>query len=204
MNEDSVREIAAVAARMVVEEGLEYGPAKRRALREMSGRSGRSGRKNELPNNELVEDEVRDYLAIFCADSQAAELAALRAVALGWMEKLQAFRPHLGGAVWRGTATRHSAVHIELYCDDAKSAEIALVNLVPDIDVGTLERAGADPATVFTLATYNKALADHVTVHLSVLDHLDQRGALKPDARGRAWRGDLQALRRLMSDGAPT
>ena len=200
MNPDGAREIAAVAARMVVEEGLEYGPAKRRALRELGGRSGR---KNELPNNELVEDEVRDYLAIFCADSQAAELAALRAVALGWMEKLQPYRPHLGGAVWRGTATRHSAVHIELYCDDAKSAEIALVNLVPDIDVGTLERAGADPATVFTLATYNKALADHVTVHLSVLDHLDQRGALKPDARGRAWRGDLQALRRLLASGDP-
>ena len=196
MNPDGAREIAAVAARMVVEEGLEYGPAKRRALRELGGRSGR---KNELPNNELVEDEVRDYLAIFCADSQAAELAALRAVALGWMEKLQPYRPHLGGAVWRGTATRHSAVHIELYCDDAKSAEIALVNLAPDIDVGTLERAGADPATVFTLATYNEALADHVTVHLSVLDHLDQRGALKPDARGRAWRGDLQALRRLLA-----
>ena len=200
MNEEGAREIAAVAARIVVEEGMEYGPAKRRALRELGGRSSR---KRELPNNELVEDEVRDYLAIFCADSQPAELAALRAVAIGWMERMQAFRPHLAGAVWRGTATRHSAVHIELYCDDPKSAEIALVNLVPDIDVGTLERAGADPATVFTLAAYNEAMADHVTVHLSVLDHLDQRGALKPDARGRAWRGDLQALRRLISVASP-
>jgi hypothetical protein len=30
-----------------------------------------------------------------------------------------------------------------------------------------------------------------------VRDHDDLRGALKPDARGRTWRGDLAALRRL-------
>jgi len=37
-----------------------------------------------------------------------------------------------------------------------------------------------------------------VTVHLSVLDHDDLRGALKPDARGRTQRGDLPALRKLI------
>ena len=203
MSKEISREIAAVAARMVVEEGLEYGPAKRRALRELGGR-GRSGsRKNELPSNEQVEDEVRDYLAIFCADTQPAELQALRQVALGWMQRLLPFRPHLAGAVWRGTATRRSAVHIELYCDDPKSAEIAIVNLGVDFDLASLERQGADPATLFSMAAFNEMLGEHVTVHLSVLDHLDQRGALKPDARGRSWRGDLAALQRLMALATP-
>ena len=51
----SKREIAAAAARLVVEEGMEYGPAKRRALRDM-GLSARTA----LPHNDDVEAEVRD------------------------------------------------------------------------------------------------------------------------------------------------
>jgi hypothetical protein len=92
-------EIAATAARLVVEEGLEYGPAKRRAATHL-GLGPRAG----LPDNDLIEDEVRDYLAIFCADTQPAELAALRQLAATWMQRLQVFRPHLCGAVWHGTA----------------------------------------------------------------------------------------------------
>ena len=43
----------------------------------------------------------------------------------GW----QAFRPHLTGAVWRGTATRLNSVHLQLFCDDSKEAELALIDL---------------------------------------------------------------------------
>ncbi len=66
-------EIAATAARMVVEEGLEYGPAKRRAVRQLG-----LGPRTALPDNDAIEDEVREYLALFCADTQPGELAALR------------------------------------------------------------------------------------------------------------------------------
>ena len=45
--------------------------------------------------------------------------------------------------------------------------------------------------------------SESVTVHLIVRDLDDQRGALKPDARGRSWRGDLGALRRLLALEAP-
>ena len=69
-------DIAQAAARLVVDEGLEYGAAKRKAARDLSRRHGR---RTELPSNEAVEDEVRDYLALFCADTQPAELLALRA-----------------------------------------------------------------------------------------------------------------------------
>ena len=120
---DSVKsEIAATAARMVVEEGLEYGPAKRRAVRQL-GLSARS----PLPDNEALEDSVRDYIELFCADTQPRELAALRQLALTWMERLAQFRPYLGGAVWHGTATRLSDIYIQLFCDDPKSAELALI-----------------------------------------------------------------------------
>jgi len=45
-------------------------------------------------------------------------------------------------------------------------------------------------------------LAGRVSLHLTVLDHDDLRGALKPDASGQTWRGDLAALERRMADAA--
>ena len=53
MTSDTSQEIAATAARFVVEEGLEFGPAKRRAVREL-GLSPRQA----LPDNDLLEREV--------------------------------------------------------------------------------------------------------------------------------------------------
>ena len=185
----SVAEIASTAARMVVDEGMEYAQAKRKAARQL----GRPPRGTELPSNELIEDEVRSYLELFRADTQPAELRALRELALHWMRRLAEFRPHLSGAVWRGTATRLSAIHLDLYCDDPKSAEIALINLGVDYDA-----AGDGELQVLSLAERCPALGEWVTLHLSVRDRDDQRGALKPDARGRSWRGDAAALQRLL------
>ena len=190
-------EIAATAARLVVEEGLEYGPAKQRALK-LLGRGRVSTA--ELPDNDALEDEVRNYLSIFCADTQPGELAALREVALLWMEKLAPFRPHLTGAVWRGTATRLNDVHLQLYCDDSKSAEIALLDARVDYDVGSTRGPRGQAIDVLRVAHRSAALGEHVTVHLSVLDHDDLRGALQRDARGRSARGDAAALRRLMTE----
>ena len=101
MTSELTIEIAATAARLVVEEGLEYGPAKARALKVL-GLPPRTA----LPSNDELEDQVREYLDIFCAETQPAELQALRELAAVWMERLAEFRPHLTGAVWRGTATR--------------------------------------------------------------------------------------------------
>ncbi|MBL8287010.1 MAG: hypothetical protein JNL85_03415 [Rubrivivax sp.] len=196
-------ELAVAAARLVVEEGLEYAAAKRRAARDLGrnrgGGGGRGARASDLPSNEAVEEAVREHIALFCADTQPRELAALRRVALAWMQRLAAFRPHLAGAVWRGTATRLSAVHVELYCDDGKAAEIALVNA--GLDFALAPGSDAD-ASVLTLAVPCRELAEPVTLHLHVLDHDALRGALKADARGRTWRGDLGALERLLLDEA--
>ena len=188
-------EIAATAARLVVEEGMEYGPAKRRAAHVLGRRSARPG---ELPGNDRVEEEVREYLAIFCADTQPRELVALRAVAMIWMERLAEFRPHLTGAVWRGTATRLNDVHLELYCDDSKAAELALIDGGVDYEVGSRPGPRGQPVDVLSLAHTSVELDERITVHLTVLDFDDVRGGLKPDASGRSQRGDLAALRRLV------
>lgn len=188
-------EIAAAAARLVVEEGMEYAAAKKKAARDFGPRA-------ELPANEVLEDAVREHIELFCADTQPAELQALRETALVWMERLAEFRPHCSGAVWRGTATRLSAVHLDLYCDDPKAAEILLVNRGVAYDVAGLPRPGREPLNVLTVSSPNQALGEPVTVHLMLHDADDQRGALKPDGRGRSWRGDAAALRRLMQEAA--
>lgn len=190
-------EIAAAAARLIVEDGMEYGPAKRRVARDLGVTRGRE---HALPSNEAVEDEVRAYLALFCADTQPAELAALRRVALHWMQRLAEFRPHLGGAVWRGTATRASAIHLDLYADDTKAPEIALINLgvAYDVSESGAGRRG-EPRCVLTLAERCAELGERVTLHLVLHDHDDLRGALVPDAQGRSWRGDAKGLQQLLA-----
>jgi hypothetical protein len=187
-------EIAAAAARLIVEEGLEYGPAKRRAARDL-----RLGTRSvDLPGNDVVEDEVRSYIDCFHANSQPAELAALRSLAATWMARLEAFRPYLTGAVWRGTATRRSSIHIELYCDDSKSAELGLIDMRVDYEVSSSQGSRGRPLDVLNLFVRSPELAETVHIALTVLDYDDVRGALRGDARGRPQRGDLAALRALL------
>ena len=137
---------------------------------------------------------MREYLALYMADSQPAELRALRQMAARWMERLAEFRPHLAGAVWRGTATRRSAIQIELYCDDPKSAEIELLNQRIDF-----EFAGHDDHhDVLALCEPCEELGEPAHLFLHVLDRDDLRGGLRPDGRGRTWRGDRAALLQLL------
>ncbi|MDB5872257.1 MAG: hypothetical protein JWQ07_1699 [Ramlibacter sp.] len=193
--ESAKSEIAAAAARMVVEEGLEYGPAKRRAVRQL-GLNARSA----LPDNDAIEEAVREYIDLFCADTQPAELAALRKLALAWMERLAQFRPYLGGAVWHGTATRLSDIYIQLFCDDPKSAELALIDKQVDYQARTVTGFNGEPVEALSLSSVSRELGEAIGVHLMIHDHDDVRGALKRDAKGRAPRGDLAAVRALVEN----
>ena len=192
---DASAEIAAAAARWVVEEGMEYGPAKRRAARELG-----LGNRARLPDNLQVEQSVREYLEIFAADTQPAELRALRELAAQWMQRLANFRPHLTGAVWRGTATRLNDIHLQLFCDDPKSAEIDLINQGLDYQVGATQGFRGESVDVLSLSVPCPALSEHIGLHLSVLDHDDLRGALQVDALGLTARGDLKALAQLLEN----
>ncbi|MGC3983939.1 MAG: hypothetical protein QM777_03970 [Pseudorhodoferax sp.] len=190
-------EIAAVAARMVVDDGLEWGAAKRRAVQQLG-----LGPRARLPGNDELEDAVREHIAIFCADTQPRELAALRRLALTWMERLAAFRPHLAGAVWHGTATRRSDIYLQLFCDDPKSAEIMLIDRGVRYEPSTVPGFRGDPVEALSLQSPCPELGETIGVHLLVHDLGDLRGALKPDARGRTPRGSLEAVRRLMAQEA--
>ena len=188
-------EISAAAARLVVEEGLEYGAAKRRAVKQL-GLPARCA----VPANDEIESAVMDYIALFCAETQPRELLALRRLALAWMERLAAFRPHLGGAVWHGTATRLSDIYIQLFCDDSKSAEIALLDQRVNYSPRTVTGMHGESVEALSVHAICPDLNEDVGIHLLVYDRDDQRGALRPDAKGRSPRGDLAAVRRLLHD----
>lgn len=188
-------EIAAAAARLVVEEGLEYGPAKRRAVK-LLGLPQRTA----LPDNDSLEDAVREYISIFCADTQPAELAALRRLAVTWMERMAEFRPHLGGAVWHGTATRLSDIYIQLFCDDPKSAELKLIENGVDYTPRTVTGFQGEPVEALSFSSMSRELGEPIGVHLLVYDHDDLRGALKPDTKGRTPRGPVGAVRALLEE----
>lgn len=189
-------EIAAAAARLVVDEGLDYGAAKLRAVKQL-GLPART----PLPSHDEVEAEVRDYIALFCAETQPSELLELRRLALVWMQRMADFRPYLGGSVWHGTATKLSDIYIALFCDDSKSAEIALIDHRADYMTRTIR--GLDGANVDTLSIHApcKVLNTEIGVHLMVYDFDDLRGALKPDSQGRTPRGDASAVAKLLNVG---
>ncbi len=189
--------IAQAAAAMAVDEGLEWGAAKRRAVKQL-GLPARTA----LPDNDLVEEAVREYIALYCADTQPAELLALRELAAQWMRRLAEFRPHLSGAVWHGTATRLSDIYIQLFCDDSKSAEIALIDHNIDYEVRTVSGFNGVTVDALSLRSVCRPLQEEVGVHLMIHDHDDLRGALRADTRGRPPRGDLAALERLLEAGA--
>ena len=197
--ETLTHEIAAHAARLVVEEGLDYGAAKRRAQKTL-GLPPRTA----LPDNDLLEAEVRAYIALFYADTQPAELAALRRLALLWMDRLAEFRPHVAGAVWNGTATRLSDIHLQLFCDDPKSAEIALIDHRVAYQPRSVTGFNGAQVDALSFSSPCAELGEPIGVHLMIHDHDDLRGALKPGPRGQPPRGDHRALAARLQESEQT
>ncbi len=121
--DDLRTELAAAAARLIAEDGLDYAAAKQKAAM-LIGAKVRS--RGSLPDNAEVELELRRYLSTFMPQ-QRAVLAALRQLALQLMQRLARFQPHIVGAVLNGTATEHSDIHLQLFVDNAKDVELFLL-----------------------------------------------------------------------------
>lgn len=118
------REIAALAARMIAEDGIsDYGFAKRKAARQLGAVNA-----DELPNNAEIDAEVRTYLSVFQDEEHLERQQVMRIAAAEVMRELDAFRPYLTGAVLEGTAGRYAEVEIDLFPESAKEVEIFFLN----------------------------------------------------------------------------
>jgi hypothetical protein len=118
------------------------------------------------------------------------------------MERLAEFRPHLAGAVWHGTATRLSDIYLQLFCDDPKSTEIALIDNGVEYEARTVPGFHGAPVEALSISSQSPELGEPVGVHLLIHDLDDVRGALKRDTRGRVPRGDVAAVRALVDNGS--
>jgi hypothetical protein len=191
-------QIAAAAARMIAQDGADYGTAKRKAARQVLGADQAAA--NLLPDNLQIEDEVRKYQALFLGPSQAARLHALRTTALQVMALLAEFRPYLTGAVLSGSAGEHDDIHLQLFADSAKDVEIFLLNRNLNIELSeTSHFRGARHDPVETVSF----LWEREAVHAELYEMDDLRGALKPRADGRLQRVDAAGLRALMTPDEP-
>lgn len=118
------REIAALAARMIAEDGIsDYGFAKRKAARQLG-----LPEHTAYPDNAEIEAELRAYRSLYQDEGHAELLLAMRQTALGLLELLADYSPYLTGSVLDGTAGEHSHIDILLFADSAKEVEIFLLN----------------------------------------------------------------------------
>jgi len=185
-------EIAAAAARLIAEDGADYGTAKRKAAKQIMGDQPPPA--NVLPDNAQIEAEVRVYQSLFHADTQPARLFRLRTLAVDIMDKLAQFNPFLTGAVLGGTAGPHDDIHLQLFADSAKEVEIFLLNRNVQIDISEsphFKGPRYDPVETVSFLWQQEG------VHAELYELDDLRGAVK--ARGdKVQRADIAAVRALL------
>lgn len=116
-------ELVHAAARLIAEDGFDYGFAKRKAVRQLG-----LPESFPLPGNAEVEEAVREYQTIYQEDEQEERLAWLRGAAVDLMHRLTPFSPWLTGSVLEGTAGRNARIDILLFPDSAKEVEIFLLD----------------------------------------------------------------------------
>lgn len=184
------RHIAYIAARMMAEDGVgDFATAKRKAAQQ----AGLSDA-NLLPDNQEVEEALREYQELYQKDEQPEHLRQLREAAVEVMREFEAFRPVLVGSVLAGTAGAHSDVNLQLFTDDPKTLTLFLLNRRYRFEEGTrrLARGGRlDDVPQISLDR------DGITVTLTVLGIEDERSAPRgredePPVRARLR--DVEAL----------
>jgi hypothetical protein len=190
-------EIAAAAARLIAEDGADYGTAKRKAAKQILGNAKVRG--DIMPDNAQIEDEVRIYNELFFNESQPVRLLHLRKLALRMMEELKQFSPYLTGAVLNGTAGEHSDIHLQLFTDSSKDVQIFLLNKNVDFEVSESShfKGRGEPVETVSYMWNNEG------IHLALYATDDVRGAIRGGTASRSERADIEAVRMLISESEP-
>jgi len=185
--------IAAAAARLMAEDGLDdFAHAKRKAARQLGAESTQS-----LPKNEEIETELRAYQSLYQGEEQRERIRFLRTRALEAMHLLERFRPHLAGAVLRGTAGRYSDIDLQLFTDDGKAVEHFLLSRNISYDVSDERRFAGDQARAVSVL---KLDWQGVPLNLAIYTLKEERGILKATPTGRPIeRAGIQAVAQLLS-----
>ena len=180
-------EIAALAARMIAEDGADYATAKRKAAKQLLGNQKLKG--DVLPDNEQIEQEVREYNELFFGDTQPQRLLHLRQLAAKLMTEFERFNPYLVGSVLNGTAGAHSDIYLHLYTDNSKDVAIFLLN--KDVQFEVSETFNKRNESVETLSF----MFENEGVHLVLHEH----DAIRSGHGKGIERGNLATLQALIA-----
>jgi hypothetical protein len=183
-------EIVHAAARLIAEDGLDYGLAKRKAVRQLGLPDN-----FPLPGNAEVEDAVKSYQSIYQEDEQTERIAFLRGAAIELMHRLAPFSPYLTGSVLDGTAGRHARIDLLLFPDNAKEVEIFLLDMGIAFHHGNPKSERVE--AVFVIDD------EDMPANLVVLEPRDERVAVKGhDGRTRS-RARVDAVEALCAAAGP-
>jgi hypothetical protein len=190
------RHIAYIAARMIAEDGVaDYATAKQKAARQ----AGLSD-SHVLPDNDEIEEALREYQELYQKDEQPLHLRRLREIAVKVMREFEDFRPALVGSVLSGTAGQFSDVNLQLYTDDPKTLSMFLLNKRYRFEEGSrrVRRGGReDEVPQITIEV------EDATVTLTVLDRDDERSAPRPRAEDEPpQRARLEEVEALLASSA--
>jgi hypothetical protein len=179
-------EIAAYAARLVADHGLDYGSAKKKALEAMVAEGSAVGRPRDcMPENFLIDDALLEHLSLF-DEQHPTRVVRMRSVAVAIMRLLADFNPMLTGSVWKGIIAEHVPIHIQVFCDNAKEVEFALLNNQIEYDAAEVPH--------FRTGRTVPALTMHwrnEPIQISLYDYDDLRGAVKEKCAGGLRQGQV-------------
>ena len=179
--------LAYLAARLIAEDGADFGSAKQKAARQAGLRD-----LSLLPDNDEIEAALREYQGLYQGDEQPAALRRMREVAVKVMRELEAFRPALVGPVLTGTAGRHSEVSLQLHPDDPKAPTLHFLNRRVRFEEGARRLRRGES---FIDAPQIHLEGEGVPVTLTILDRDAPRGRGRDEGDGpRARLAEVEAL----------
>lgn len=172
-------------------------------VRQAHGLSQRGGAAR-MPSDDEIESAVRETFDIFMRQEHAKVLETLRRNACDVMTLLNAFPVFLSGAVLNGAANRESTIVVDVFYDDVKSVEIALMEAGIDFEaIDPLPSRLPEPLECLGFVIPVRELRQHVGVRVNVYaSHVQSRNPYrrKPDAWQSPWessgRIDLNELKK--------
>ena len=185
--------IAAVAARIMAEDGIEdFAAAKRKAARQLGLMEAQS-----LPNNDEIETELRLYQSLYQGEEQRERVSFLRSQALAAMEQLAEFKPYLTGPVLRGTAGRYADIDLQVFADSDKELEIFLLNRNIPFQISESRHYGGNQTRVVSILSLDW---QGTPVRVCVYGSEDEHRSVKASTLGRPLeRAGLEAVRVMVA-----